>query len=156
MKGRRVLHAASATIGICAALLTGAGVVFLLTDWLQYETYRLPPISQPGYFFGVILAGLLGAAQVVLALRPETGSRAASMIAVSGALALVGAIAGGAGRVTAGWLFYAGAMGLLAGAVGLTEVPRRAWLGLVGLVGAVLVFGAVTALNLIVGRLLFP
>ncbi len=130
-------------------------VLFLLTDWLQYKTYRLPPVSQAGYFFGLFAVAVLGVIQVVLAVRPETGNRAAAMIAVSGALAIAGAIGSGAGRQTAVWLFYAGALGLVAGLVALVEVPRRAWLGLVGIVGAILIFRALIALNQIVASV-FP
>jgi hypothetical protein len=152
---KRAVHVVSTALGICAALLSGVTVVFGLTDWLQHETYRLPPVSQPGYFFGLTIVALFGGAQAALALRSETGNRAAAMIAISGPLAVIGAIDSGGGRQTAVWLFYAGAVGTVAGLLALAEVPRRAWLGLVGLAGAVLLFRALSVLNQIVSTL-FP
>ncbi len=130
-------------------------IVFVLTDWIRYETFRQRPVSQVGYFFGALLIAGLGATLGWLALRRETGNRAAAMIAISAPLAANGAISSAAGRETAVWLFYAGAFGLAAGVVALAEAPRRAWLGLIGIVGAVLIFRALIVLNDIAEQL-FP
>jgi hypothetical protein len=142
------------SLGLLTAAIAIGAVLLQLSDWSRLETFRLPPVSQIGFFVGIGVFSLLAVVEGMLALRSTTTQRAIAMTAIGGALAIQGAIGAAAGSQPAVALFYAGAVGLAAGIVRITEGPRRLVAAVGGVLGSALVSFTVDVLIRLVSRAL--
>jgi hypothetical protein len=121
----------SVSLGVIAALLALGGVLLQLDAWRRLETFRLPPVSQVGFFFGLAVYGLLAAAEGALSVQRATTAKAIAMIAIAGTFAYQGLNGAAGGSTAAVAVLYAGAIGLVAGVVRSTE-SRSVVLAVVG------------------------
>ncbi len=128
---------ASRALGVGAGTLTVIVALDYVLRWSQLETLRTPPVSQVGFFYGVLLFAALGVLQVGLALRPPSPARAAAMTAFGFVLVIDGARASGALDETGLWFFYVGLLTLVGAAFALVEVPKRLVPAIAGLLASV-------------------
>jgi Co/Zn/Cd efflux system component len=123
-----------------------------LDAWRRLETFRLPPVSQAGFFFGVAVFGVVAALAAAFAVHRGTTAKAIAMISIAGSFIIHGALGSAGGSQPAAVLFYAGLIGLVAGLIRATEVPRGPLVIAGGLLGSAAVAVGIHELIALVSR----
>lgn len=150
MRPRRQLI--SVALGFSTGLLTLVAVAVQIDRWSRIEALRAPPVSQAGFFVASGLLTAMALLEIALARLPGSTGRAIGMTAVSGALAIVGAIAGGAGTESAAVLFYAGVVGIVGAVAAVIEAPRPIVAAFAGVLGSMAMAAGVQILAVSIGR----
>jgi hypothetical protein len=142
---------------VFGGLLTSAGTLAAVANaaiyWSQHETLRMPPVSQAGFFGALGAIAILGVAVGWAALRARD-LQSSIMLAASGAIALEGAIASGAGSGYAVPVFYVGLLGLVTSVASLTTAQRPLVKALAGVVLAGVLFALLVLVLYLVSRTL--